>query len=373
MNRQQICFPSANDLRSILTDSIKKTDLLRFARRKGIFLFNATQEDIAQRISEMMLDYEELNMLRTLAYKSTTKQLLCGFTLVSEANFDFAGIYNSLRDNGVLSEEGYSLKKISTITPSNGKVSYQGALSYKKKSAGRIEFIRTEERDVSFLMKEIEPNRWQVEVDGGKSNDGKAVYSMLEKAIKGRSIQIESLRIDHLSNSDTISFFDSLAKGGLDEEEWKIEDIEGITLKRNAGTKDHDETDSDYEEVSQEQLSGISRAILEGKNLRENSFIKQAEESGYAFTSMVYVFRPKTNSQKVRLKAEFKGNPKIFEVCLESFLETSTDKEDSYEDITSSMSEKDNINLRSVFWNNAKALYLDIREGRYSPNDRKKL
>lgn len=275
MNKQQICFPSANDLRSILTDSIKKTDLLRFARRKGIFLFNATQEDIAQRISEMMLDYEELNMLRNLAYKTTTKQLLCGFTLVSEAKFDFASIYNSLRDNGVLSEEGYSLKKISTITSSSGKVSYQGALSYKKKSAGRIEFIRTEERDVSFLMKEIEPNRWQVEVDGGKSNDGKAVYGMLEKAIKGRSIQIESLRIDHLSNSDTISFFDSLAKGGLDEEEWEIEDIEGITLKRNAGSKDHDEVDSEYEEVPQEQLEESLALFLKAKTSERTALLNK--------------------------------------------------------------------------------------------------
>lgn len=369
MNKQQICFPSANDLRSILTDSIKKSDLLRFARSKGIFLFNVTHEDLAQRISEMLLDYDELNKLRALAYKTTTKQLLCGFTLVSENNFDFASIYNSLRDNGILSEEGYSLKRISSKKDaSSGKISFQGALSYKKRSAGRIEFIRTEERDVSFLMKEIEPNKWQVEVDGGKSNDGKAVYGMLEKAIKGRSIQIESLRIDHLSNSDTISFFDSLAKEGLNKNTWEIDDIESITLKRNASTKEYKDDDSDYEEVSQEQLSGISRAILEGKNLRENSFIKQAEDAGYAFTSMIYVFHSKSDAKKVRLKAEFKGNPKIFEVCLESYLEPSGDKENTFEDITSSIPEKENINIRSEFWNNAKSLYLSIRENRYSSN-----
>ena len=213
-------------------------------------------------------------------------------------------------------------------------------------------------------MKEIEPNRWQVEVDGGKSNDGKAVYGLLEKAIKGQSIQIESLRIDHLTNSDTISFFDNLAKEGLNVDEWEIDDIEGITLKRNAGTKDNDEFDSEYEEVSKEQLSGISRAILEGKNLREDSFIKQAEASGYAFTSMVYAFHSKINSNKVRLKAEFKGNPKIFEVCLESFLEPSANNEDSFNDITPSMSDKDNISIRSKFWNNAKSIYLKITTGR---------
>lgn len=365
MNRQQISFPPANDLRSILIDSINKTDLLRFARSKGIFLFNATQEEIAQKISEMLLDYEELNILRSLAYKTTTKQLLCGFTLVSEGTFDFAGIYNSLRDNGALKEDGYELKRIAKITNESGKNAvYQGALIYKRKSVGRIEFIRTEQRDVSFIMKEIEPNRWQVEVDGGKSNDGKAVYGLLEKAIRGQSIQIESLRIDHLTNSETISFFDKLAKEGLDKDEWVIDDIEGITLKRNAGTKNHDEIDPEYEEVSKEQLSGISRAILEGKNLRENDFIKQAETSGYAFTSMVYVFHSKINSRKVRLKAEFKGNPKIFEVCLESFLEPSANNEDSFDDITSSMSDNDNINIRSEFWNNAKLIYLNITTGR---------
>lgn len=101
--------------------------------------------------------------------------------------------------------------------------------------------------------------------------------------------------------------------------------------------------------------------MLEGKNLRENSFVHHAEESGYIFTAMTYIFANTKAGNKLIFKAEFKGIPKIFEVCLENYQQNDIEKE-GYEDALSSLDEKENIQYRSIFWNNAKKIYDELRK-----------
>lgn len=368
MDKQNILYPTSRDLKTILIDAVKKSDLSAFLRRKGIFFFNATTNDLCTKVSEMLLSYDDLQTLRAMAYRTVNKQILSGFTLLSSAGFDLTSIYNDIRLKGEVKKDGYTLECITEKNiPLVGKV-YEGSIKYMKTSAGRVAFIRHEERDVSFIMKRINDNSWQVEVDGGSSNDGKAVNMMLDSLIKGKDIKLDSLLLDYLSRADTIVFFDKLAKEGLGTD-WTIEDVEKITLKHHAGTFDDkdEETagDDEEEEVATEQLTGIAQAILEGKNLRENNFVRQAENSGYAFTSMTYIFGKR--DKKIKLRAEFKRNPKIFEVCLEGYYEPSETEVGKYEDTMSSLADVENISLRSTFWNNAKKVFREIQTARTMP------
>lgn len=372
MNDNKLTYPSPRDLRTILEESVSRRTLLGFLRKKGIFFFNVTRSDLATKISEMVLDYDDLQVLRSFAYKNTNKQILSGFSLTSDVSFDLTSIYNNVRNKGIVDVDGYKLNTISRIPKPNGEVCYGGSLIYSKKMAGRIEFIRSEERDVSFFIKKIGDNHWQVEVDGGKSSDGKTVFQMLDKIVKNYQVKVDSLKLDYLSRVDTISFFDRLTKEGL-KSPWKFEDTERITLKRHAGTYDDTEEEDDDEaekEVSKEHLSGISQAILEGKNLRENKFVNQAEKSGYAFTSMTYVFSAK--DKKIKIRAEFKRNPKIFEVCLENYLEPSATKKGEFDDMLSTLEDSENMKIRSDFWNNAKNVFRSIQEERMKPVGKEK-
>ena len=211
MNKQKITYPSARDLKIILSDCVRKTDLLSFLRTKGILFFNITPNELSEKISEMLLTYDELEQIRSFAYRSTNKQILNGFSLISSGPFDLSDIYNSIRNQGTMNSDGYKLNSISRRNSENGIV-YEGSITYTKKAAGRIEFIRCEERDVFFVMKSIDEKHWQVEVDGGKSNDGKTVFNMLEKLVKGKNISLNMLRIDNLTKAETITFFDRLEK-----------------------------------------------------------------------------------------------------------------------------------------------------------------
>lgn len=356
-NSQSLSYPSPKDLYTILSESVTKSQMMSFLSTKGIYYFNITGNELAERISQMVLDAEDLNILRAFAYRSSNKQILSGFTLYSDKQFDLNLIYEDIRDNGAVSPDGYKLKSIHKIQSSDN-VLYGGSLTYTRKTAGRIEFIRTEERDVSFVMKKDNENTWRIEVDGGKSNDGKIVFNMFRKTLQERDIKSEMLRIDYLTRQQTIDFFDKLAKQGLDKT-WIVEDVEKITLKRNAGNKEEkDDSETIEEELSSEHLSGITQAILEGKNLRENAFVKQAEELGYAFTSMTYIYASKDNKKKIKLRAEFKGNPKIFEVCLENFMQP--DDDGNFFEAIASLPDKENLKIRSLFWNNANIIYRDL-------------
>ena len=80
---------------------------------------------------------------------------------------------------------------------------------------------------------------------------------------------------------------------------------------------------------------------------------------------MTYVFGKR--DKKIKLRAEFKRNPKIFEVCLEGYYEPSETEAGKYEDTMSSLADVENIGLRSTFWNNAKKVFREIQTARTKP------
>lgn len=358
MSKFKITYPNPNDLITILVESVRRSDLVRFLSSKGIFYYHASTEELAQKTASMILDYEDLEQIRKFAYRNSNKSILSGFSLKSEKSFDIADIYSAIRDKGSLKSDGYELRSISKInTQDNGLTLYRGSVICTCKKAGRMEFIRTEEREISFVMKKNSEDRWQVEIDGGKSSDGKNVFKMLKRIVRGKDISIDELRIDNLSKKNTIEFFDRLARQGLSSP-WQLEDIAHITLKRD--DNDSSEEDEEGKEATKEQLSGITQAVLEGKDLRENTFVHNAELSGYIFTAMTYVFINTKEGSKLTFKAEFKGNPKIFEVCLENYQQNDIEKE-GFEDALSVLDEKENIKYRSAFWNKAKDIYETLR------------
>ena len=106
-NKQIITYPSARDLKTILSENVRKSDLLSFLRTKGIFFFNITPDELAGKVSEMILDINDLQKLRALAYKNTNKQILNGFSLISDGVFDLSNIYETIRKQGDF--DGYKL------------------------------------------------------------------------------------------------------------------------------------------------------------------------------------------------------------------------------------------------------------------------
>lgn len=363
MNNKTI-YPTSSELRDVLLDNVHHFELMNYLRSKGIFYFNASREESSTLTSRLLLDGDSLNKLRQLAYRTTEKSLLSGFTLVSNSIFDLNSIYETIQEKELLKKEGYQLKTLYKV----GDKKYGGRIVYNKRKPGRNVFLKYEERDISFIMEALSDKLWQVEIDGENSTDGKVIQKLFGAAIKDRDIIMEEILFDNLSDDNKRTLFDRLVKEGLGLE-WVIEDVLRLTL-RKPKTQIEDETDEEQDslldkkkdevikEATQEQLSGIAQAILEGKNLRENKFVHLAEEGGYVFSSMTYLFENKKDNSHLKIRAEFKGSPKIFEVSLEGFSKTATAAED---DVVTNLTEEQNYNYRSIFWNAAKKIYNELR------------
>jgi hypothetical protein len=360
----KVIYPSSNELKDVLYDNVLHSELLGFLRSKGIFYFNTSKEDAAMLTSRLLFDGEALEKLRQYAYRTTQKSLLSGFTLVSNSFFDLNSIDESVQEKEVLTKDGYHLKSLYRI----GDKKFGGSIVFNKRRPGKNTFLKYEERDISFRMEELTRKKWQVEIDGENSTDGKVIQSMFSVAVKGKEITMEEIMFDGLSDEAKIIFFDRLAKEGLSSE-WSIEDVLRLTLKKPKSQTPESEDEEnleenkngepeDVKEATQEQLSGIAQAILEGKNLRENKFVHLAEEGGYVFSSMTYLFERSNDNCHLKIRAEFKGNPKIFEVSLEGFPKTATGAE-GY--VVMDLTEEQNYDHRSTFWNAAKKIYNELK------------
>lgn len=101
-------------------------------------------------------------------------------------------------------------------------------------------------------------------------------------------------------------------------------------------------------------LSGITQAILEGTELRNNSFVKQCEEGGYRFTAMTYEYESTHSPFVKEIRAEFKNRPKVFEVSLQNYaqrlgLNGMLDKRVMVDD--------HRVEVLSIFWVKAKQVF----------------
>lgn len=344
-------YPSRYELIEVL-NTLPKSFLNDFAQERGLFITHANHIQLAEELASLYFDNEDLETLRGAAYHKNSNHALSGFVVTSpNKEFNLKNIYQNLFENGA-PKLGQKLTAPRLVD--KDKKTYRASFEYRKIKPGRIEFLQDETTSFDFFMEDKGNGVWHVEVDSNRSTDSKELQQLLDTGFQS-DVEIEELEQDYLTPEKSISFFDKLVHSGMSDE-WRISDIKHITLKRGAEEKESEE--DTLEEVKEEQLVGISQAVLEGKGLRENSFVQQSVSSGYRFNAMTYEFENATTPEVVVIKAEFKGRPKVFEISLVS----------SSESIGISMKRRpaeftplQNRLLRSAFWNNARLIYNGLR------------
>lgn len=357
MNKDNI-YPTPYEIKEVLNSYAKRSAVNKFAQCRGVVLMNARHDEIATEISNLLYDKTDIDELRLLAYQAVSKHTLSGFTLqTSDSTFRLENLYERLRDKEDIQKQGYSLKALSRKTTQNGREIFSGVIEYKKKKPGRIQFMDEEKGYCEFSFFELSRNEWQIEIDGNKSSDGKEVLNLISRSINKDDTKIFNICIDSLDNKGTIDFFDDLGTDGMGAE-WRLSNVTQLTLKRSRMDDNNEDEDSDdgSENVEDaEQLTGIRQAILDGRNLREDPFVTKYESSGGClFTAMTYEFEGVKTPDIIQIRAEFKGNPKIFEVSIvSSFTRVGTTAKKESKELASN----EHIKLRSLFWNNAKSIY----------------
>lgn len=357
-------YPQPYDIQEVLNiQTVTRESIDFFCQSRGVFFINAPRINVAKELSFFSYEHSDLDEIRNNAYQSSNRQALSGFIINSKNEFDIENLYENLRLHGQLKGKGYSLSALEKRNDT-GQTIFKGEIEYKKHKSGRVELLQDESRETEFYIYQLEDKSWQIEVDGSSSADGKEVLKLMKTMIKETSAEIETLEIKNLKRENIITFFDRLATEGF-ENDWTLVDVKELTFKRVKNKldieEDEDELDyngSDLENVDEETLDGISQAILEGRNLREHSFVRQAEESGCVFTAMSYEFENTKEAKVLNIRAEFKGSPKIFEVSVINVGNIEGDKGNRRRYYNPEPDYK--LRVSSIFWNNAKNIYMSF-------------
>ncbi len=340
-------YPNRYEILEVL-NTLQKSFLIDFAQERGIFITHVNHQQLADELANLYFENADLEKLRNEAYHKTTNHALSGFVVKSpKQEFDLKNVYQNLFE-GSMQKYGQKLTAARLVDPE--KKIFKASFEYRKIKPGRIEFLQDETTSFDFYMEDKGGGIWQVEIDSNRSTDSKELQALLEIGLQG-DVELEELEQDLLTSEKSINFFDALVNAGMSSA-WKISDIKHLTLKMGADNRE--EGQDEFKEADEEQLVGISQAVLEGKGLRENSFVKQSVKSGYRFNAMTYEFQNVNTPDILVLKAEFKGRPKVFEV---SIVSASENFNVSFSRRPAELTPHDNRLIRSEFWNNAKLIY----------------
>lgn len=345
-------YPTKYELVEVLSSITNRGFLNAFAQERGIFITNIDTVTLANEISNLFLDNDDLEIVRREAYSSTTSHALSGFVLKSkDKSFNLQSLYQYLFDEGK-QKMGQTLTQLTKVKGTN---IYKGSIEYNKKRAGRMEFLQDEVSHFDFYIEEKEPGVWQVEVDGNRSTDSKELKDLFDEVLRS-NVDVLNIEQSLLGTDSSILYFDRLATSGMSDQ-WNFKTVRHLTLKEGTIAETGASESDTLEVANTNDLIGITQAILQGQNLRENSFVKQSVESGYRFNAMTYEFQHVSEPYFIQIKAEFKGRPKVFEVTITDYEEVIGETPTRQKVVIPDTHSRE---IRSLFWNNSKIVFNDI-------------
>lgn len=265
-------YPNRYSVYQALSEFCRRNFLDEFAQGKGIFITNVTQNELAQFLSSIFYDDNDLELIRKSALQPNGGNTLSGFRVMSDdIDLNLVNLLDEHRGKVVDKRNQMKIKAI--INPKDAEPGiFQGSVDYVQQKPGRVEFLQGTERTFDYFLRRITGGLWEVLIDGSRSNDARILEDWLKRELPSGS-EIQKIDQDLLTTTQTITFFDELGRCGATGE-WRFSHVTRLILRRETSSTTPDD---DEEELIEEAsvLSGISQAILEGRELRNNSVTMQ--------------------------------------------------------------------------------------------------
>lgn len=316
-------YPSPNDYREIVEEYFGRDDMQEFLRDRKNFILHANTKDRVADISRrIFFGYEDAELLRqgAMTYQGGTKST--GFSIHTEdSNEDLLSDLNEAKSTG----EVFNKKK--KLTVRDTQETDEGVrvdLDYVNKRIGRMEMIAEEEKTASVLIEDGEDIR-DVSQDYEKIDEFNAVRDFFEEwshkrlSEEKKPIEIVNITLKRLSIKERIELINELLSRNPGY--WLLQDVQQIGIKQGENLaemfEEYDE-DDDFEEELDENLQGITDAVLTGEGLRTNAFVKKCERNGYYFKSVKLFYVNTDVDREVEILINFKeGHRNSVDVTIE--------------------------------------------------------
>jgi hypothetical protein len=327
-------FPSAYDVeQTIKFYSTQYQDVRRFFQSLGLLNIGNGKDDLSLFAKCLLLEHQDYIVLRQLAQSGSNATNISGFSLrttlmpksLQDINEDLVAFRTKL-----IYQQEQSRKRDAAVQKLQMPELYNGVLSakfeYQRLIPGRVELIQKVDTEVDFIVELIDKQHWRVICFPKDSQDIKKIETLFMK-LGDRSYSPFIISLEAFSQKQRIQFFDSVLDYYSQESEWRFLEVTEISIRREPD-KDYiilgEEVDSETEvvdEAGESDLLSITQAVLEGKHLRTNSFVKDCERQGFYFPAMRLLLENRNSPEVIEVTIRFKLSPKMFEVVLTSMSE----------------------------------------------------
>lgn len=328
-------FPDEYDVREVIQYySMPHDAVRRFSQGLGILCAARGKEHIASFMQNLILECRDYRELQTLALKGGAGNSISGFTLLS---VDWmaegtAGLFTDIVEHRQkqlkqLAEDKSLLERPHFEGLNSAAERISGRLEYQRISPGKVVLLNKVPESVEFFIDPIGDRLWQVTCFPDTNTDVQVMADIFSRMASG-AYKTKTPTLEPLEVPKRIEFYDALLLTEL--KDWRFEEVIGITVRQaeerdssldiekgNENQYEDNEYGLSKDQPTQSDLRGIKQAILEGRGLRTNSFVKACEKQGFYFTSMTIQYRHNREPELMNLTVRFKLNPLMFEIVLE--------------------------------------------------------
>lgn len=339
-------YPDAYDIGELVNLRTTSPAAIRsFAASRGILVAGRGKEVMAGSLSRLLLDHYSYLDLRYYAQGGVGKTSVSGFNIRDWSNPSktTGDIYKDIMKfrEELASQKRKATHKNSAITINPLQIvddSIETSYTYYRVVPGKIELLSYYKETVEFIIAPIADRRWRVLCLPKYNQDVETLQKLFGKIDK-EAYEVYTISLDKFPIPQRIAFFDSLLEyysHPRPEVEWRLRQVRGIVVKQAdkkkpaaAPEEDIFDIDSDTslseliesedtsdKKVKVSDLKSITRAALEGENLRHNSFVQECEKAGFFFSSMTLELENKNTPEVIQVQVRFKEIPKMFEVIL---------------------------------------------------------
>ena len=319
-------YPSISDYRETVEEFLGRDKTQEILRRQKHFLVHTNETskvaDITRRI---LFGYASTEELRGAALSDQSDIKSTAFTIRSEASKEelVEDLSEAKRTEGIFNEK----KNLKVQDFKEKEDNIEVDLEYTKKQIGRRELVGETDKETTVVIEESEDEEdvRTVKQDYEKIDEANAVSAFFEgwntdRRNEGRDeIDKFDLTLKRLGFEERMRFFDALFSSNPGS--WVLEDIHQIGIKQAEQLDpifEDIEDEEDLEEELDDNLQGITDAVLTGEALRQNGIVQKCEDNGYYFNSTQLYYDNLDVGRKVEVLVEFKeGYRQSFDISIE--------------------------------------------------------
>lgn len=336
-------YPDAYDISELISLRATNPAAVRsFAASYGLLVAAKGRDAVASSISRLLLDHNSCLMLRYYAQGGVGKTSVSGFNVRDLSNPPKTAMQireDIMRFRMQLVEQGRKNTRRTSAIEIKAPEIIEGSIitryTYKRIVPGKIALLAQSDETVDFSIVPIVEGIWRVLCLPKFNQDVETLQKLFGK-INKYAYEVYTISLDKFPVKQRIAFFDRLLEYysvPLPEVQWRLRQVRGIVVKQSDKSRLVEEIfeidsevslsdllDSDDEsekKVKASDLKSITRAALEGENLRHNSFVQECESAGFYFSSMTLELENKDTPEVIQAQIRFKELPKMFEVILQ--------------------------------------------------------